>query len=273
MPSNKKIILYPLLALVLGGLGAALRMWQFSHYADGLPAEGDPASLALLVLCGAAAVLFLVLALGSKEVQAGALYTRPSPIRAGLLLACAGLLILSAVFYLKNVLEGRAAGAALSASILELLLALVSIPTVVSAAYLAKDSRSGYGFSYNSLTVVFPILYCWVWLIDAYRRHTANPVLWDYVFLLLAVIALLLAAYGRAGFSFGDGKPRMTVFVSLSALFLVPIALTGHYGAASLFAILAMALYALSSLTGLLQNEPMPDFPESEQQTEVSADE
>lgn len=271
----RKHILYPLLALVLGGLGAVLRMWQLSHYEAGLPARGDPASFALLALCAAAAVLFLVLAFRSKGFQAGALFTQPSPVRAGLLLACAALLLLSAVLYLKAVMDALAIKAAVSSFLLELVLAVLSVPTVVSAAYLAKNARSGYPFSRNSLTVIFPVLYCWVWLIDAYRRHTANPVLWDYVFLLLAVIALLLAAYGRSSFSFEDGKPRLTVFVSLAALFLAPIALTGQreYGLPFLCAAVGMSLYALACLSGLLLNLPMPERPESEIQTEVSSDE
>ena len=254
----RKSILCPALALVLGGLGAALRMRQLAGYENGLPPAGSVFSLLLLLLCAGAAVLFLLLALTAGAPPADCAFPGSHPIRAGLLLAGAGLLLLSAVLYLKDIMDGMALGTPVGSLLLELILVILSVPAVISMAFLAKDAKEGNGRSRNSLTVVAPVLYCWVWLIEVYRQHTANPVLWDYVFLLLAVIALLLAAQCRAGFAFGDGKGRLAVFCSLAALFLVPISLTGWYGAAHLTATIGMTLYVLASVSAVLDASPSP---------------
>ncbi len=284
----KHHILYPLLSLFLGGLGAVLYLWQRSGYQDGLPADGHPASLALLALSALACILFLFLTIRGREFRPGAFYTGSYPARASLLLACAALLLLSSMYYLRNVLDALTVGtmylsslpelarvvlSVLTSSLLECILIIISIPTSVSIIFLAKDTKEGRGSSHNSLMVVMPVLYCWVWLIDAYRRYTGNPVLWDYVFLLLTIIALLLSAQCRASFSFSDGKPRLALFSSLCALFLVPISLFGDYGLASMFTTMAMALYTLSTLIGLLRDVPIPSPPPSEIPSEVSVDE
>lgn len=254
----RKSILCPALALILGGLGAALRMQQLAQYENGLPPVDSPVSLLLTLLCAAAAVLFLVLAFQSGGCPSDCAFSDSHPIRAGLLLASAALMLLSAVFYLKDVMDSQAAGEPVSVLLLELILVILSVPAVISMAFLGKDAKEGGGRSRNSLTVVAPVLYCWVWLIEAYRRHTANPVLWDYVFLLLAVIALLVAVFGRSSFAFGDGRPRLTVFSGLAALFLVPIALIDWYGLAHLAATAGMTLYVLTTVNAVLDGSSAP---------------
>ena len=271
----RKHIFYPLLALLLGVCGALSYRKLLSGAVDGLPVPGDPAAVVLIVLCAAAGALFLFFTWKSKGIQGGALYTMPCTIRAALLLGCAALLLLSAVLHLKTVVEAYTMGGSLLSYVLELVLVVLSVPTVISAAFLAKDAKAGTGRSHDSLTVLFPVLYGWFWLIDVYRRHSANPVLWDYIFLLLAVISLLTAAFGRAGFSFGDGKPRLTVLSSLCALFLAPISLVSYFDLPTLLVTVGMTLYTAATLTALLRDLPMPQFPapESEIETEVNSDE
>lgn len=269
----RKHILLPLLALVLGGLGAALRMWQRAGYVDGLPVHGSPATLLLLILCAAAALLFLVFARKAGGMQAGALYSAGSPIRAALLLVCAALLLFATMLQVKGVMDALSAGNTFFVLLLELLLILFAIPSLVCIAFLAKDAKTGEGRSYRSLTVVVPIFYCWVWFIEVYRHHTADPILWDYIFLLLATAFLLICVSLRGGFSFGDSKPRLAVFCGLTALFLMPAALVDFYGLPTLFITLGLTLYTLVFLSGLLRNVPMPELPNPEIQTEVSSDE
>ena len=277
----RKHIIYPLLALFLGVCGALCYWKLMLGSGDSLPAPGEPIGIALLALCGATLVLFLLLALKSKGLQGGALYTMPSTFRAVLLLGCAAGLLFSSMLHLKTVMDVMERGGSLLSCILELVLVVFAIPAMVSVAFLAKDAKAGTGRSHDSLTVLFPVLYGWFWLIDLYRRHSANPVLWDYIFLLLAAIFLLLAAFGRAGFSFGDGKPRFTVFTCLCAIFLAPLSLLSYFDLPTLLATVGMTLYAAATLTALLRDLPMPEFPnpqeesdsEFELETEVSDDE
>ena len=277
----RKHILYPLLALFLGVCGAFSYWSLMLGSGDGLPAPGAPAGIALIVLCMAAVALFLFLALKSKGMQGGALYTMPCTIRAGLLLGCAAGLLFSAMLHLKTVMDVYEAGGSLLSCILELALVILAIPTMVSAAFLAKDAKLGGGRSHDSLTVLFPVLYGWFWLIDIYRRHSADPILWDYLYLMMAAIFLLLASHGRAGFSFGDGKPRFTVFTCLCAIFFAPISLISYFDLPTLFTTVGLTLYTAATLTALLRDLPMPEFPdpeaesdsELELETEVSDDE
>lgn len=271
----RKHILSPLFALLLGVCGAFSYWKLMLGSVDGLPAPGEPASIVLIVLCVVAAALFLFFALKSKGMQGGSLYTMPCTIRAALLLGCAATLLLSAVLHLKTVVEAYTMGGSLLSYVLELVLVVLSVPTVISAAFLAKDAKEGTGRSHDSMTVLFPVLYGWFWLIDVYRRHSSNPVLWQYLFLLLAAIALLVAAHGRASFSFGDSKPRLTVFACMSALFLAPISLVSYFDLPTLLTTVGLTLYSASTLTALLRDQPMPEFPapEFELETEVSDDE
>ena len=272
---RKKHILYPLLALLLGVVGAFFYHKLLSGAVDGLPVPGDPAATVLLALCIVAGIVFLLLALRSKGMQGGALYAEPCIIRAAFLAIGAVLMLLSAALHLMAVMEAYTMGGPILSYLLEGILVLLSIPSIVSMVFLAKDAKEGTGRSHDSLTVLFPVLYCWFWLIDIYRHHSANPVLLDYIFLMLAVVFLLLAAFARSGFSFGDGKPRFTVFVCLCAIFLAPISLVSFFGLPTMLVIVGMTLYTAATLTALLRNLPMPEFPapESELETEVSDDE
>lgn len=258
----RKYIFYPLFALLLGICGAFLS-------ANGLPAAFLPA------LCIAAGVLFFLAAWNSKNLQGGALYTMPCAIRAACLLGCTAAVLLTAVLQLKTVMEAHAAGYSLLSHALELILILLAVPTVISTAFLAQDAKTGRGRSHDSLTVLFPVFYLWLWLTDVYRTSSSNPILREYVFLLLAVVFLLLAAQSRAGFSFGDGKAGFTVFTCLYAIFFAPLALLSASSLPVLFLIAGMTLYTVATLTALLRNQPMPDFPapESEPETEVPSDE
>ena len=179
---------------------------------DGLPVYGDPAAAVVTAVCGIALLVFLFLGLKAKGMQGGALYSVPSRVRAVLLLGSAVTLLFSAILQLKTVMDVMERGGSLFSCVLEVVLVILSIPSMISFTFLAKDTNEGTGRSHDSLTVLFPVLHSWFWLIDLYRRHSGNPVLWDYLFLLMGAVFFLLATFGRSGFSFGDGKPDTPPF-------------------------------------------------------------
>lgn len=262
----RKYTLCPLVALALGCGGAALRMWQESCYADGFPPKGHPSSLLLLAALLLAALLAALVARGARSVRPGGLFFGGGPVGVLLPVLSAVGFLLAAMLHLAHIalLTGFGPDSAVSplrlilASPLELLLAVLSVPTVVCLFFLARDAGSGEGRALNSLSVLFPAAYGWVWLIDLYRRSVSDPILWDYVFLMLAVAALLIAAMGRAGFSFADGSPFLTVFFGLLGLFLAPIAFVQASDLSTRFSLAAMSLYVLAGLLGLLKDLPMP---------------
>lgn len=280
----RKYTLCPLVALALGCGGAALRMWQEGRYVGDFPPSGDLSSLLLVALCVLAALLSGLAAWRLKDFRAGALFSGRNPLSAGLLGLSAVFLLGCAIFHFAHIAAITGLGPdaqvspirILTAAPLELLLTAVAIFTVVCLAFLARDALAGEGRSHGSLTTLFPAAYGWIWLIDLYRRSVSDPILWDYVFLMLAVIFLLLAAMGRAAFSFADGSAWQMIGIGLFGLFLAPIAFVQAQDTATLFALGAMTLYALAALFGLLKNQPMPEAtPEitTEIETEESSDE
>lgn len=265
----RKSILYPALALGLGAIGAGLRMWQRAAGYDmtGLPVPFAAQSILLalfLLLCGGAAVYAAMGQDKTLEDQSAALPKGPS---AGALLAAAGALILlggivslllvgraylrlDLAMYATAEERSSALRSFLSTNLLPGILALASVPTAAALLLRAKDAQSGR--APRPFPVMMPPIFCWLWLIEVYRQHTSNPILWDYVLLLLASVALLISGYERAGFAFGIGKPRRTVFTSLAGLMLAVAALPDCGGAASALILLALALHTAVELHALL---------------------
>ena len=183
----RKYTLCPLVALALGCGGAALRMWQESRYTDGFPPTGDLSSLLLIALCVLAAAGAALLAQRSRELRPGALFSGPSRMNGALLILSALAFLGSAIFHLVHIIRITGIGpdvqvpplVILTAAPLELLQAILSVPTVVCLVFLAKDALVGEGRSLDSLTVLLPAVCGWLWLIDLYRRSVSDPIVWD----------------------------------------------------------------------------------------------
>lgn len=277
--NNSKLV--PALALVLGGLGAALRMWQRSTGYDGagLPIPGSPAATVLAVFLALCAAGFLLLALRQPKDLADQSAAAPSGAIAAALLALSGCLLavggllslksfaddymaLSQALFVSESAQNGALRALLQTRLLPLVLTAASIPAAAGLFYQAKQARSGPEQAPNAFASLMPPFFCWLWLIETYRQHTSNPILWDYVLLLFAVVSILAATYCRAGFVFGAGKPRRSVLFSLLSLFFSAAALPDAGDAATALTLIALALHALVELTALLEccaHQPAPE--------------
>ncbi len=259
------------LTVILGGLGAALRMWHRASGYDeaGLPVAGAPAALALtlfLILCALGCILFALRQPISLADQSAA---APRGRLAGALLAAAAVLLLaggllelkrfadgylevSQAIYLSPKEEGKALQTFFLSKILSLVMSLASIPAAAALLYQAKRANTQTEDAYNSFAVLMPPLFAWLWLIETYRRHTSNPILWDYVLLLLAAVALLLSGYFRAGFRFGLGKPWPSLALSLLALFFALCAVWDAGTLSAQLILAALTLHAAVELYALL---------------------
>lgn len=283
--------LFPFLALILGGLGAALRMWQRAAGYDegGLPVSGAPAAVVLALFLAVCALGCLLAALRQPKILDDQSAAAPRGIPSAALLAVSGgLLLAGGLFSLKEVAdaylvfsqalltpsEGGSELLFLLTHLLPLALAAASIPAAAALFYQAKRAKDGGAEAANPFAVLMPPFFCWLWLIETYRLHTSNPIVWDYVLLLFAVAALLASTYYRAGFALGAGKPRRTVFTSLLALFFAAAALPDCGSLAAGLILIAQALHALTELTALLgcleyqPKGPAPDFPDQTTQQE-----
>lgn len=274
-------ILPPVLAILLGFTAALMRLWQRSASLGGLPRAGHLSTALLLALCAVAALYFLTAVLRLKPEAPAAAPPPLSPAQRILFFLSALMTAFSLLSYLKQVMSSLLSRQGVGPVLLECILSLAAILALLSLLYPALiPLRTAKGDSYAAL---FPAVYGWMWLIDVYRKHTANPVLWDHVFLLLAAIALLMAAFWRAGFSFGQGRPRLTAYAALCGLFLVPIALAGDHDTPSLCIALSLGLYALTVLlwppvppdvpAEKTDDEPAPETAPTPQEIEIETEE
>lgn len=258
------------LALLLGAAAAGLRMWQRTagYDASGLPVPfALPAVVLTLFLLLCAGDLFCMARrqLKTMEEQSRALPRGPVSAAAlalsGALLLAGGAMSLlrffrdylaySQVLYATQDEQQEALRRFLSSGLLALVLALAAVAAAAALLLRAKRIKQG-GEMSGGIAVSLPPLFCCVWLIEIYRQHTANPILWDYVLLLLASVALLISTYERAGFALGVGRPRRTVFTSLAALLLTAAALPDCGGAVNAVILCALGVQTAVETTALL---------------------
>lgn len=265
----QKPTLYPSLALGLGLAAALLRMWQRSGYDEsGLPQPMAVPAVVLtvfLVLCAGA---FLYAALGQPKVLEDQRAALPRGQMAAALYTAGGVLVLAGgavnlLGFLRSYLtysqtlfysaedQQEALRRFLSMDLVTGVVALAAVPASIALLVRVKEIRAG-AETVRPFAAVMPSVFCWLWLIKDFRQHTSNPIVWDYALLLLAIIALLISAYQRAGFAFGVGRPRRSVFSSLTALVLAVAALPDCAGLANALTLTALACGAWAELSALL---------------------
>lgn len=277
----RKPVLYPTLGLLLGLLAALLRLWQRTAGYDesGLPVPFAAPTVVLtlfLLLCAGAFLYAALRQPRTLEVQKPALARGPG---AAGLFSAAGVLVLAGgavnllaflrsyssyaqVLYVSEYEQREALRRFLSSHLVVGVAALAAVPAAVALLVRAKEARAEAEHT-RPFAAIMPCVFCWLWLIKDFRLHTSNPVLWDYALLLLAIMALLLSACDRAGFAFGVGRPRRTVFSSLAALLLATAALPDCGGAANALTLLSLACAAWAELWALLSAlDHAPDLKE-----------
>lgn len=286
----RKSVFYPSLALGLGAAAAFLRIWQRGAYdGSGLPAPFALPSVVLTVFLLLCAGVFLYLALGQPKTLEDQRPALPRGSRPAALFAAAGGSILAGgavnlLYFFHGYLEyaqtlyayqgeqQEALRAFLSSDLMTGVVGLAAFPTAAALLFRAKLAKAETEEA-KPFAVMMPSIFCWLWLIKDFRQHTSNPILWDYVLLLLAIVALLISAYERAGFAFGVGKPRRTAFTSPASLLLAVAALPDCGGPANALTLLGLAAAAwaeLSALLSALENAPAgSDAPNSIQQEDA----
>lgn len=200
-------ILLPAAALLFGAGGAALRAWELATAFEpdtGLPVPGAAASLALILL----SVLF-ALVLGAmvwrvcrnasvRDFNAAFVCETPGYITAAV--SAAALLVCAAGSIVLNFIS-KTVG---MTHLLPAVLFLFSAGSIVSMGR-SNYRNLGQG-QYNTALLLTPFAFC-CQLMFTYQIHAGNPVLQDYAYLLLALIATVLALYFMANFSFEKGRP------------------------------------------------------------------
>ena len=258
----RKNILPPILTILWGGVGFALRRWQLAtgfEPGTGLPVPGAPAATALLVWSVLLIPVLILLCWKMApakpwdqvlDASGNSLFLTAVVTGAFLLLVSAGAeaITLSATYRtsLSVLADGETLGwTAAAMPPLRILLCAAGFPcALVWGQRLARRSPK----RRESLTLLeLCLLFC-VWLISDYQVRAADPVTQDYVYAIFAIVCGLLGLYYIAGWSFQTGKPRRTVVFCLLGTYFAMVTLADRHTLAEItryaFVILFLTAHA-----------------------------
>lgn len=272
-----KRLKWPGLAVLLGALCALVRRWQMNTAFEeplGLLKRGAPAAIAMtavLVLCAA---VFLLLA----HTAVCRIPHRGRMCRWDLVFAAEGdsvsmaMMVLAALFTVaacpvlfKQASESIRLWKALGGGSNGLLQVVLALCALLGGAGLVISARGAYrmmGRGRENGALLLPVLLNCVWVLEAYRENAPDPVLWDYVPLLLAIGFGLLFYLECAALSFEAGRPRLVLWLAAMTVVTGGTALASAPGLAMTALLLgqtAAALAALWTVPGNLEAPPGSD--------------
>lgn len=254
---------WPGLALVLGGLGAILRSWQMNsafEETQGLHIPGSAASPVLVAFFVLAAAVFLLMAhkMPARPQVKGRIsrwdlvFAAEGNILYLTAMVLAGLLTLAAAFFLfreaAQVIAVRKATGEGDNGLLQIILALCTIPTCAAMAASARGAYRMKGRGKENGALLLPVLLTCLWLLEAYRANAADPVVWHYAPLLLAIVFGLLFYLDCAGLAFEMGHARRMLWLAAMTVVASAVALASVPGSAMLLLLGGQLLAALAAL-------------------------
>lgn len=235
----------PILTLICGLTGLALRMWLLNSGVDakGLLITTHPANVASYLLT---ALFLLVLLLAVRPLNAVSSYKKLYPPSAfalvGCILAAAGI-ALSAVY---EILQRR--------DLIAMLTLAVGLLAAVSLVLMGIGRKKGGRPNY--LLHACLCVYLMLHLINQYRLWSSDPQLQLYFFPLLASVFLMLSAYHGTVLSSQKGSRRWYVFCNQAALFFCCLSLAGS----AWFYYLLMGIFCLTNLCSLQVKPYRPKY-------------
>lgn len=273
--TRKDSLLWLLLPLCLAALCAAVRRWQLSSAFEGdvpLPIPMAPASIALIVLWVLAAAVLLLLSLrvpvapALRERPALALYAKDDPLFFGGLLCSAGLTLIAApallvegrrmwvIFHSVSVrgdkIPGGNNGMLVMVTAAASALAFIALLVVIKASF--RGTKRG------RLGILMPVINSCLWLMESYRAAAPDPIRWNYVPLLLAIVSGILFYLDWAALYAGLCVPRRTLWMAGMTVVFTATALAGSWNFSSAMLLLAQLLAALTVLWHLPSNLRYP---------------
>lgn len=266
----RKELAVPLIALLGGAAGFFLRWWELSSAFEtdtGLHIPGSPATLALIVLTAAVALLLALTCRGTHRNFSGgydqAFAARGNtPYMVGMTVSAFLFFLAGALFFLELAGEYRSAGSYFTL----LPRTLLAVLTLVSGGCLLMLGKNNYraeGGGKYSMHLLLPAYAACLWLMVSYQEHNGDPVILDYVYQLFAVISSVLGAYFMAGFAFERAKTFRTVFFSQLAIYFSLVTLADQHTPAFLLLYGGFLFYFLSSGVALLHNAALAGPPAS----------
>lgn len=274
----RKNVLLPGAALLAGIVGFALRKWELATAFEpdtGLPIAGVPATLVLIAWSAlvAAVLIFLTRRGGESRsfdetfsADGSPLYLTAFVVSAFLLLASAGVEVVTYPVVIQNILPVEEGGSRLALLLpgLRIGLCVLGFACVLVVGQNLYRSR-GRGRE-NLALLGLCLLFC-VWLISDYQGRAADPVILDYIYEVFAIITGLLGIYFITGYSFQTGKPWRTAAMCLLGAYFSLVTLADHHSLADIFRYAFTVLFLISHAVLLLREHPAGETPA---ETEVS---
>lgn len=267
----------PGLAAAGGLAGFALRAWQLSAAADpasGIFRSGHPATLALVLLSAAMALLFLLLVWHASCPEEGVFFCPSSFYMA--LMAAGGLLLLAAgglelTQTLAAYQDLRAAALPeepVPFPVLEVLCGVLCLPAGAGLLVFGRASYRGQDSTGRLLSSLAPGYLALALLIRYYVAHSSDPLLLRYSWSLLGWVSTLAALYAVASCCYRKPAPRAVLFFGGMAVFLQLTALADRPDRFQALCGMALILSLLAQSTALAQACFGPRMPSGAQEKE-----
>lgn len=233
-----------LLLTLVGGLVGfflRLRMLAVGYDAQGVQIPGSWPFVALWILSGVVVLGLVLVCLGMGKRSGWEENFKAAPVPGVCMILSAVALFVCAMVQLLD-----------KPDLFTTLVYVLGLGGASALAYSGYLRLSGKASGPAGMLVC---LYLAALLICRFRGWSADPLLGDYCFELLAVVASMLAAYQLAGFPLGKGRRRASIFCSMAAVFFSCISLADPGWTGRLF-FAAMILWQLTGCCALTKPTP-----------------
>lgn len=247
-----RVILPPLIVILCGGAGQALRAWELSSAFDvnGLAIPNAPATLILialtLVVAGVTGLLCPVRMISPPEDSELAFSARGNQAYFVICALSALTQLAAALYGLYSELMSTAANG------LSFFLWLMCIPCAFCVLITGWRHYRG-RYPKLSVPMLAPAYTCCVWLLSAYQGWASEPVTLIFLYQLFSIICTALAVYFFAGFSFGKGSLWCSLFFSLMGIYFNFVTLSDSHSVPTQLLHLFAIMYLLANAVILLR--------------------
>jgi len=217
----------PFFAVLAGVSGFYLRLSERLNVFDpltGLPERNAATTIWLLMLTGAFLLFVLIFAIVAsarhKALPGFENVFGTDPFSYPLIFTIIGIAWLAGTYVYFADLNAEGALTINDISYI-VLSAIAAISVTLFAIEMYQDSRRKAPYA---LSIVPTIFLCF-WLIMLYRQNASNPVLLDYAYQCIAIMASALSFYFTSGFLYGKPAPGKAIFTYYTAIYFCSVSL------------------------------------------------
>ena len=280
--TRKNSLLWLLTPLCIGILCGIVRRWQLGTAFEGefrLPVPAAPATIVLIALWVLAAAVLILLGLKTpvdpilREQTHLVLYAKQDHLVLGGILCSAFLTLIAAPsllldgyrmwteFHSMTVYGNKIPGG--NNGLLVLVTAVTSALTFIALLVVAKLTFRA--TEKGRLAILLPAVNNCLWLMEIYRAFAPDPIRWNYVPLLLAIVCGILFYLDWGALYAGVCAPRRTLWMAGMTVVFSAAALAGTWSFGSAMLLCSQLIAALTVLWCVPHNLSYPPEPTVEE--------